>query len=68
MDAMKKLNANDQLNNDDIKNHYKNIKDISPKDLPIYGVVITGTTKSLQQLHDAPYMKAAVRGVIVDKQ
>ncbi|PEO77104.1 hypothetical protein CN571_30275 [Bacillus pseudomycoides] len=68
MDAMKKLNENNQFNNDDVKNYYKNIKDISPKDLPIYGVVITGTTESLQQLQDAPYMKAAVRGVIVDKQ
>lgn len=61
MDAMKKLNANDQLNNDDIKNHYKNIKDISPKDLPIYGVVITGTTKSLQQLRRSLYESSCER-------
>ncbi|MFD3446472.1 anti sigma factor C-terminal domain-containing protein [Microbacteriaceae bacterium 4G12] len=52
----------------DMNKIYKEIKDIPPKDLPIYGVVVTGTTQSLQQLQGAPYIKAAVKGVVVDKQ
>lgn len=48
--------------------YYKEVKNIPPKDLPVYGVVVTGTTESLKQLQGAPYVKAAVRGVMVDKQ
>ncbi|PEA56844.1 hypothetical protein CON64_00970 [Bacillus pseudomycoides] len=48
--------------------NYKEIKKMPPKDLPIYGVVVTGTTESLKQLQGVPYVKAAVRGVTVEKQ
>ncbi|AKR37653.1 Hypothetical protein NF53_4575 [Bacillus thuringiensis serovar indiana] len=45
----------------------KEIKNTEPKDLQIYGVVVTGKTEDLQSLQGAPYIKAAVRGVTVEK-
>ncbi|WP_242219667.1 anti-sigma factor [Bacillus cereus group sp. BfR-BA-01380] len=53
---------------DHYRKNYQEVKNIPPKDLPIYGIVVTGTTESLKQLQGAPYVKAAVRGVMVDKQ
>lgn len=53
---------------DHYRKNYQEVKNIPSKDLPIYGVVVTGTTESLKQLQGAPYVKAAVRGVTVDKQ
>ncbi|PEX94512.1 hypothetical protein COJ50_09425 [Bacillus cereus] len=47
--------------------YYKEVKNIKPKYLPIYGVVVTGKTEDLQSLQGAPYIKAAVRGVTVEK-
>ncbi|PFM46434.1 hypothetical protein COJ45_16580 [Bacillus cereus] len=47
--------------------NYKEIKNTKPKDLPIYGVVVTGKTEDLQSLQGAQYIKAAVRGVTVEK-
>ncbi|OOR52770.1 hypothetical protein BLX05_09060 [Bacillus pseudomycoides] len=43
------------------------MKNISPRDLPIYGVVVTGKTEDLKDLQSSPYIKAAVRGVTVEK-
>jgi hypothetical protein len=60
--AMKRLSGNGQ-NVGNIQQSYKNIKGNSPKDLPIYGVVVTGTTQSLQKLQGEPYIKVAIRGV-----
>ncbi|MGD6986191.1 MULTISPECIES: hypothetical protein [Bacillus cereus group] len=45
----------------------KEIKNTKPKDLPIYGGVVTGKTEGLQSLQGSPYIKAAVRGVTVEK-
>ncbi|MED2512851.1 anti sigma factor C-terminal domain-containing protein, partial [Bacillus thuringiensis] len=45
----------------------KEIKNTKPKDLPIYGIVVTGKTEDLQSLQGSPYIKAAVRGVTVEK-
>ena len=45
----------------------KEIKNTKRKDLPIYGVVVTGKTGDLQSLQESPYIKAAVRGVTVEK-
>ncbi|KZD43108.1 hypothetical protein B4084_4507 [Bacillus cereus] len=45
----------------------KEIKNTEPKDLQIYGVVVTGKIEDLQSLQGAPYIKAAVRGVTVEK-
>ncbi|WP_270400567.1 anti sigma factor C-terminal domain-containing protein [Bacillus mobilis] len=64
--AMKTL-AEDERHMDDAKDSYKEIKNTKPKDLPIYGVVVTGKTEDLQSLQGAPYIKAAVRGVTVEK-
>ncbi|MGE7631846.1 anti sigma factor C-terminal domain-containing protein [Bacillus paramycoides] len=50
-----------------LNNTYKEIKNIKPKDLPIYGVVVTGKIEDLQSLQGAPYIKVAVRGVTVEK-
>ncbi|WP_020062403.1 anti-sigma factor [Bacillus sp. 123MFChir2] len=60
--------AEDNSESDYFSKYYKEVKNIPQKDLPIYGVVVTGTTESLKQLQGAPYVKAAVRGVMVDKQ
>ncbi|SCV22663.1 Uncharacterized protein BCRIVMBC845_05226 [Bacillus cereus] len=64
--AMKTL-AEDERHMDDAKDSYKEIKNTKSKDLPIYGVVVTGKTEDLQSLQGAPYIKAAVRGVTVEK-
>ncbi|OPD53790.1 hypothetical protein BVF97_10090 [Bacillus thuringiensis] len=45
----------------------KEIKNTKPKDLPIYGIVVTGKTEDLQSLQGSPYIKAVVRGVTVEK-
>ncbi|MFA2806646.1 anti sigma factor C-terminal domain-containing protein [Bacillus mycoides] len=66
IEAMKTL-AEDERHMDDAKDSYKEIKNIEPKDLQIYGVVVTGKTEDLQGLQGAPYIKAAVRGVTVEK-
>ncbi len=50
-----------------LNNTYKEIKNTKPKDLPIYGVVVTGKIEDLQSLQGASYIKAAVRGVTVEK-
>ncbi|MDM5190296.1 anti sigma factor C-terminal domain-containing protein [Bacillus sp. DX4.1] len=66
---MKYLAENSEgIPNDYFDKYYKEIKNTPPKDLPIYGVVVTGKTEELQQLQGAPYIKAAVRGVTVEKQ
>jgi hypothetical protein len=67
LQAMKFLSSEGYFKNT-VEDSYKNIKDISPKNLPIYGVVITGTTQSLQKLQGQSFIKAAVRGVTVEKQ
>lgn len=64
--AMKTL-AEDERHVDDAKDSYKEIKNTKPKDLSIYGVVVTGKTEDLQSLQGSPYIKAAVRGVTVEK-
>lgn len=64
--AMKTL-AEDKRHVDNAKDSYKEIKNTKPKDLPIYGIVVTGKTEDLQSLQGAPYIKAAVRGVTVEK-
>ncbi len=62
---MKYLAKNSEgIPSDYFEQYYKEIKNIKPKDLPIYGVVVTGKTEDLQ---GAPYIKAAVRGVTVEK-
>ncbi|MGE6364144.1 anti sigma factor C-terminal domain-containing protein [Bacillus paramycoides] len=66
MGAMKTL-AEDERHMDNAKDSYKEIKNTKPKDLPIYGVVVTGKIEELQSLQGAPYIKAAVRGVTVEK-
>lgn len=66
MGAMKTL-AEDERHMDNAKDSYKEIKNTKPKDLPIYGVVVTGKIENLQSLQGAPYIKAAVRGVTVEK-
>ncbi|PHD69209.1 hypothetical protein COF61_01430 [Bacillus toyonensis] len=33
----------------------------------MYGVVVTGKTENLQSLQGSPHIKAAVRGVTVEK-
>ncbi|MED0968694.1 MULTISPECIES: anti sigma factor C-terminal domain-containing protein [Bacillus cereus group] len=66
MGAMKTL-AEDERHMDNAKDSYKEIKNTKPKDLPIYGVVVTGKIEDLQSLQGAPYIKAAVRGVTVEK-
>ena len=65
---MKSLAKNSEgIPSDYFEQYYKEIKNIKPKDLPIYGVVVTGKTEDLQGLQGAPYIKAAVRGVTVEK-
>ncbi|PFM65178.1 hypothetical protein COJ48_08085 [Bacillus cereus] len=66
MGAMKTL-AEDERHMDNAKDSYKEIKNTKPKDLPIYGVVVTEKIEDLQSLQGAPYIKAAVRGVTVEK-
>lgn len=66
IEAMKTL-AEDERHMDDAKDSYKEIKNTKPKDLSIYGVVVTGKTEDLQSLQGSPYIKAAVRGVTVEK-
>ncbi|EJQ49721.1 hypothetical protein IEE_00845 [Bacillus cereus BAG5X1-1] len=55
------------IRSDYFEQHYKEIKNTKPKDLPIYDIVVTGKTEDLQSLQGAPYIKAAVRGVTVEK-
>lgn len=43
------------------------MKSFKLKNLQIYNVVVTGTTEDLQSLQGLPYIKAAVRGVTVEK-
>ncbi|MFE6134736.1 anti sigma factor C-terminal domain-containing protein [Bacillus sp. NPDC057893] len=65
---MKYLAKNSEgIPSDYFEQYYKEIKNTKPKDLPIYGVVVTGKTEDLQSLQGAPYIKAAVRGVTVEK-
>ncbi|MGG0292327.1 anti sigma factor C-terminal domain-containing protein [Bacillus pacificus] len=66
IEAMKTL-AEDERYMDNAKDSYKEVKNTKPKDLPIYGIVVTGKTEDLQSLQGAPYIKAAVRGVTVEK-
>lgn len=66
IEAMKTL-AEDERHMDNAKDSYKEIQNTKPKDLPIYGVVVTGKTEDLQSLQGAPYIKTAVRGVTVEK-
>ena len=66
IEAMKTL-AEDERHMNNAKDSYKEIQNTKPKDLPIYGVVVTGKTEDLQSLQGAPYIKAAVRGVTVEK-
>nr|WP_017153909.1 anti sigma factor C-terminal domain-containing protein [Bacillus bingmayongensis] len=69
LDKMKYLAENSEgIPNDYFNQYYKEIKNTPPKDLPIYGVVVTGKTEKLQQLQGASYIKATVRGVTVEKQ
>ncbi|CAM4263280.1 hypothetical protein BAQ44_18370 [Bacillus mobilis] len=49
------------------RENYNEMENFKPKELPIYGVVVTGKTEGLQSLQGAPYIKAAVRGVTVEK-
>ncbi|GAB6516924.1 hypothetical protein bcgnr5386_30780 [Bacillus cereus] len=51
----------------EIKNTKHKTQNTKPKDLPIYGIVVTGKTEDLQSLQGSPYIKAAVRGVTVEK-
>lgn len=65
---MKYLAKNSEgIPSDYFEQYYKEIKNTKPKDLPIYGVVVTGKTEDLQSLQGSPYIKAAVRGVTVEK-
>ncbi|WP_243524812.1 anti sigma factor C-terminal domain-containing protein [Bacillus pseudomycoides] len=65
---MKYLAENSEgIPSDYFNQYYKEIKNIKPKDLPIYGVVVTGKTEDLKNLQSSPYIKAAVRGVTVEK-
>ncbi|QWH19632.1 hypothetical protein EXW62_21985 [Bacillus mycoides] len=41
---------------DYFEQYYKQIQNTKPKDLPIYGVVVTGKTEDLQSLQGAPYI------------
>lgn len=41
---------------DYFEQHYKEMKNTKPKDLPIYGVVVTGKTEDLQGLQGVPYI------------
>lgn len=43
------------------------MKSFKLKNLQIYGVVVIGITEDLQSLQGSPYIKAAVRGVTVEK-
>ncbi|HDR7564649.1 anti sigma factor C-terminal domain-containing protein [Bacillus sp. TH12] len=62
---MKSLAKNSEgIPSDYFEQYYKEIKNTKPKDIPIYGVVVTGKTEDLQ---GALYIKAAVRGVTVEK-
>lgn len=61
------LSENKRGYHESFRTNYKEIKNTKPKDLPIYGVVVTGKTEDLQSLQGAPYIKAAVRGVTVEK-
>ncbi|MBJ8068799.1 hypothetical protein BWGOE4_46320 [Bacillus mycoides] len=65
--SMKFLSENKGGFQDHFRTNYKEVKNTNPKDLPIYGVVVTGKTEDLQSLQGAPYIKAAVRGVTVEK-
>ncbi|EJQ99358.1 hypothetical protein II1_01618 [Bacillus cereus MC118] len=59
--------SSEGIPSDYFEQYYKQIQNTKPKDLPIYGVVVTGKTEDLQSLQGAPYIKAAVRGVTVEK-
>ncbi len=67
IDAMKSLSENKGGYQEYFRENYNEMKNFEPKDLPIYGVVVTGKTEDLQSLQGAPYIKAAVRGVTVEK-
>ncbi|HDR7433260.1 TPA: anti sigma factor C-terminal domain-containing protein [Bacillus anthracis] len=49
------------------RENYNEIKNFEAKELAIYGVVVTDKTEDLQSLQGALYIKAAVRGVTVEK-
>ncbi|MDM5236285.1 hypothetical protein COE30_15580 [Bacillus cereus] len=65
--SMKSLSENKGGYQEHFRTNYNEVKNFKPKDLPIYGVVVTGKTEDLQSLQGAPYIKAAVRGVTVEK-
>lgn len=54
---MKYLAKNSEgIPSDYFEQYYKEIKNTKPKDLPIYGVVVTGKTEDLQGLQGVPYI------------
>ncbi|MBJ8104624.1 anti sigma factor C-terminal domain-containing protein [Bacillus cereus group sp. N8] len=65
--SMKSLSENKGGYQEGFRINYNEIKNFKSEDLPTYGVVVTGKTENLQSLQGAPYIKAAVRGVTVEK-
>lgn len=65
--SMKSLSENKEGYQEYFRENYNELKDFKPKDLPIYGVVVTGKTEDLQSLQGVQFIKAAVRGVTVEK-
>ncbi|MDM5195650.1 anti sigma factor C-terminal domain-containing protein [Bacillus hominis] len=65
--SMKSLSENKGGYQEYFRTNYNEMKNFKLEDLSIYDVVVTGKTEDLQSLQGAPYSKAAVRGVTVEK-